>query len=62
MKISAETVRISHFHAHDINKSLRHIVVPYNMRFCKEEGTGDNNLRRGDRDQEEGVKERRPGQ
>ena len=62
MKISAETVRISHFHAHDINKSLRHIVVPYNMRFCKEEGTGDNNLRRGDRDQEEGVKEKRPGQ
>ena len=62
MKISAETVRFSHFHAHDINKSLRHIVVPYNMRFCKEEGTGDNNLRRGDWDQEEGIKERRPGQ
>ena len=62
MKIWAETVRIFHFRAHDINKSLRHIVVPYKMRFCKEEGTGGNNLRRGDRDQGEGIEERRPGQ
>ena len=62
MKIWAETVRIFHFRAHDINESLRHIVVPYKMRFCKEEGTGGNNLRRGDRDQGEGIEERRPGQ
>ena len=31
MKIWAKTVRTFHFRAHDVNKSLRHIVVPYNI-------------------------------
>ena len=31
MILWAKAVRIFHFRAHDVNKSLRHIVVPYNI-------------------------------
>ena len=31
MKIWVKAVNIFNFHAQDINKSLRHIVVPYNI-------------------------------
>ena len=31
MKIWAKAVRTFHFRAHDVNKSLRHTVVPYNI-------------------------------
>ena len=48
MIIWAKAVRIFHFRGHDVNESLRHIMVPYNicdfvkkiMQLMKESGPG----------------------